>query len=67
MVQVDFKTYAKDEKKIIDISVPMSIYLYKRDEVEQHIKAAFRMNPDEINLKIQLHFNGENGKDVNEC
>jgi hypothetical protein len=67
MTQDDFKTYAKGGKRIVDISVPMSVYLYKYDEVEKRIKAAFRMNPDEINIKIQLHFNNEDGKDMSEC
>jgi hypothetical protein len=66
MTQDDFKTYIEDGKRIIDISVPMSVYLYKYNEVEKRIKAAFRMNPDEINIKIQLH-NNETGKDMSEC
>ena len=59
LTQDNFKTYSKDGKRIIDISVPMSVYLYKRNEVEEHVKAAFRMNPDEINIKIQVHFSHE--------
>ena len=59
MMQDDFKTYTKDGKRIIDISVPMSVYIYKYNEVEKRVKAAFRMNPDEINIKIQVHFDHE--------
>ena len=59
MAQVDFKTCINNGKRIIDISVPMSVYLYKYNEVEKCVKAAFRMNPDEINIKIQLHFDHE--------
>lgn len=66
LIQNGFKTYVKDGKRTVDISVPMSVYLYKYDEVEKYVKAAFRMNPDEINIKIRLHSN-ENGKDVSEC
>lgn len=59
MMQDDFKTYTKDGKRIIDIFVPMSVYIYKYNEVEKRVKAAFRMNPDEINIKIQVHFDHE--------